>query len=199
MAKMVEIDEEDLRKSETLRNTIGTLMSDPETKLLLQQAVKKKFPNAVTPELDAATVAANAAAPLAKDFEAFKKEVTEQNAKREHDEKLRLLNANYDAGFDKLRRDGWTAEGIDGVKKIMEEKGILDHEIAAAYFEKQHPPQDLITPNGRTGAWNFMDGVGEEDADLKKLIETKGENIPLLDKMTRDALVEVRGQSQGRR
>ncbi len=77
----------------------------------------------------------------------------------------------------------------------MEDKGILDADIAAAYFEKQHPPQAPVTPGG-SGAWNFMDMPADGDADLKKLVETKGESEQLIQKMAIDALNDVRGASR---
>lgn len=193
---LIEVDEEEVRKARSLRDTVAAIWNDPTTKLEFQKVVKKKFPGAVTPELDAAAVVESQTGGVTKEVEELKKQIAADKAEREQQDKLRSLETNYAAGFDKLRRNGWTEEGIEGVKKIMEEKGILDHDIAAAYFEKQHPPQDLISPNGRTGAWNFMDDVREDESDLKKLIESKGENNALLDKMAREALTEVRGQSR---
>ena len=114
---------------------------------------------------------------------------------REKNEKLAEINSKIAAGKAQLRRDGWTEEGITGVEKIMEERGLLDPLDAAAIFEKQHPPQMPVTPSG-TGAWGFLDNVKDTEADLKKLIETRGESASLLDKMTHEALSEIRGPSR---
>ena len=75
----------------------------------------------------------------------------------------------------------------------MKEKGIVDPLIAAAYVEKMLPPQLPATPSGGT-SWNFIEGVQDGEADLKKLIESKGNYEPLIDKMAHEALSEVRGQ-----
>ena len=98
-----------------------------------------------------------------------------------------------EAGFAALRRDGYTQEGLAEVRKIMDEKGILDPAIAAAYFEKLHPPPTVVTPVGAIGAWNFTD-TPEGDSDVKKLLETQGRSEALSDKMAMAALADVRNQ-----
>lgn len=190
MAGTVEISEEDFLRTNKLRETVQTILSNPKAKLLVQEATRMVYPNAVTPELDQQKTQST----VAQDFEAFKKEIAEKEAKRDAEAKLHAFNQQHEAGFDKLRRErGFTDAGVAEIRKIMEEKGILDHEIAADHWEKQHPPQDITRPG--TGAWNFTQmAQGDEDADLKKLIESKGENGQLLDKMAHEALMDVRGQ-----
>jgi hypothetical protein len=79
----------------------------------------------------------------------------------------------------------------------MDAKGILDPEDAALIFERDNPPPPPAMPGG-SGPWNFMEPSPESGDDIKKLIESKGENGLLLDKMVREGLAEVRG-TQGRR
>ena len=88
-----------------------------------------------------------------------------------------------------------TAAGEESVRKLMEEKGITDPEIAWAYHQRLHPPQSPIQNSG-SGAWNFLEPPADDQVDLKRLIETKGESIPLIDKMARDALADIRGQQR---
>lgn len=196
MGRVVEVDEEQLLSDQKLRATVGRLMANPKAKLLIQEAAKVVDPTANTPELDAVRAAGEKLDPVSKELSELRKEMAEEKANREARERLQALNAQHEAGFSRLRQQGWTDKGIEEVRKIMEEKGILDHDIAAAYHEKLHPPQNLVTPNG-SGGWNFMDQVSADtDADLKKLIETKGDSIPLIDKMARDALTEHRNQSR---
>lgn len=192
MAGTVEISEEDFIRTNKLRETVQTILSNPKAKLLVQEATRMVYPNAVTPELDQHKTQST----VSQDFEAFKKEMAEKESKREAEDKLKAFNQQHEAGFDRLRRErGFTDAGVAEIRKIMEDKGILDHEIAADHWEKQHPPQDITKPG--TGAWNFTQMIqGEEASDISKLIESKGENGQLLDKMAHEALMDVRGQSR---
>jgi hypothetical protein len=116
---------------------------------------------------------------------------------------LTALQTQREEGFRELRRVGWTKDGIDAVQKLMDEKGILDVSIAAAYHEKMHPPQAPAMP-GSSGEWNFLSGVTADDGDkeLNEMIqayagkdENKAERIA--GGLAHKALTEVR--SQGRR
>lgn len=190
----VEIDEEEVRANRVLRGVVSKILSNPKAKLLVQQAQKMVDPGAVTPELDQQGAIAEPVAAMQKRLDDMEKELKTRDAEAEKNAKLASIGTNIEAGKAKLRREGWTDEGIAGVEKIMDEKGILDPEIAAAYFEKQHPPQNVAAPSG-TGAWNFLEQPTDGAADLKALIENKGEGL-VVDKLAREALNEVRGQSR---
>ena len=73
--------------------------------------------------------------------------------------------------------------------------------IAAAYIEKQNPPQPPAMPGG-TGSWNFLDIPAEDkDADNKRLITQtalKESSDSVTDKMARDALNEFRSATARR-
>lgn len=188
-----EIDEEDLRRHYALRDTVNTLLSDPKAKLLVQQAVKLKYPNAVTPELDAAIAQVRNANATQTELDKLRQEIATDKADRENAERLRKLNTDFEAGFDRLRTQrGYTDAGIAEVRKLMEENGTLNHEMAANHFDRLHPPQEPMRAG--SGAWGFMEPAADTGDDIKKLIETKGENPGLTDKMARDALSDVRGQ-----
>ena len=45
---------------------------------------------------------------------------------------------------------------------------LLDHEIAAAFIEKQNPPQEVMSPRA-FGGFNFVEQPKDEDAFLKAL------------------------------
>lgn len=195
MPKMVEVDEEQLLQSQRLRATVEKIMADPKARVLVEQAHKLVDANAKTPTLDAQKTANEPLEAIQKqvsDFIAAQTKASEDAATKR---KLDEIEAKKTSGLAQLRANGWTDEGIKGVEKIMEEQGILDPDIAAAYFEKLHPPQTPIKPGG-SGAWNFLDMPKEGDDDLKKLVETKGEHDGLLQKMAMDALAEVRGTSR---
>ena len=198
MAK-VEIDEAEFVRLQGLNNFAHKMLTDPEAGKLLEKAAKIVDPNTKTPRLDAAERAAAPVKSVQEEIAALRKEMTERDEKAQRDATLNALQAQRDEGISALRRQGWTDAGIKAVEAIMEQKGILDPLDAAAIHEKHHPPQNVAMP-GSSGGWNFMEGItaDDSDADLKKLIETKGEIDSVTDHIARKALNEVR-QSQPRR
>lgn len=193
---MPEISEEDLRANQQLRATVQQLLDHPVAGPQVEKALKLVIPNAATPRLDRLTASQEPVEAIRKEFEDFKAGQEKKDSEREKNEKLSALNAKIEEGKSILRREHrYTEDGIKAVEKIMEERGLLDPLDAAAIFEKQHPPQQIATPGGG-GAWNFVEQIHDGEADLKKLIETRGSNEMVADKMAREALSEVRGQSR---
>ena len=196
MAKMIEVDEEEFRKSETLRKTVAEWMKNPAARRKLLEANKAYDPKAEIPELDQPDPIEARVAPVMTEVEALKKQLRERDEKDAQDKALASLTNSIEKGFQKLRsEEQLTTAGEESVRKLMEEKGITDPEIAWAYHQRIHPPQSPIQNSG-SGAWNFLEPPADDQVDLKSLIETKGESIPLLDKMARDALADIRGQQR---
>lgn len=192
--KKVEISEHEFLQNQQLRQTVATLLSNPKAKLLVQKAQKLIDPNVATPELDAETAREALLKPLQDEIVALKTDVTKEREERANNAKLASIQAMQDAGWNALKKEKWTQAGIDGIKKVMEEKGILDPRDAAAVWLRDNPPPAPLNNSG-SGAWNFMDlPTDGNEEDLKKLIDSKGENMPLVDKMVRDALMDVRSQ-----
>ena len=195
MARVVEISEEDLLRHRQLAEVAGAINKHPQGKLLLQQATKLVYPNAKTPDLDAAVTDYNRGTAIDQKLAEMDQRWANEKAERDLTEKRNKIIADYENGFNDLRKSGYTDAGITEIKKIMEEKGILDHSIAAAYFDKVHPPQNITTPH--MGAWNFMGDAQDDDIELKKLMETaspRGLNEGVVDSLARNALSDVRGQ-----
>jgi hypothetical protein len=195
MPKLVEIDEEQLLRDQKLRAQVERLLANPDAALLIEKAAKLVDPNAKTPRLDQQKIVEEPVSKLEAKMDAFITAQNKANEEREAERKRAELQNQVATGLGRLRANGWTDDGVKGVEKLMEEKGILDVDIAAAYFEKQHPPQAPIKSGG-AGAWNFLDQAPEGDADLKKLVENRGQSEGLIDKMAMDALAEIRGQSR---
>lgn len=195
MPNLVEIDEEEVLRLRKLQQITAQIWSHPEARKLVQRAQKVVDPNAVTPDLDRDKPIDDRFEALAKELAEVKKTSAEKEAKADQDAKLAKLGNDFESGRRRLLSQGVTEEGIKGCEELMEQKGILDHEVGWAYFEKLHPPQSPVAPRG-SGAWNFLDAPDDSahGEDIKKLIETRGESELLTDKMTRQALAEVRGQ-----
>lgn len=175
-----------------MNQTLASVLAHPEAGKLAEKAVKMVNPNIKTPRLDQEAAAQAPVQDLQKQIADIQKQLADSAARAEQDKTLNALAETRSRGLAQLRREGWTDEGIAQVEKLMETKGILDPLDAAAIHEKHNPPPPPSNPTG-TGAWNFMESVADDsDADLKKLIEGKGQDEFLADQMARKALHETR-------
>lgn len=195
---VVEIDEAEFRRLSGLNNFASKILANPEAAALLEKAAKTVDPTVKTPRLDQQAAASAPLTEMQKKIDDLQKTITDNAAEAAKNRTLETLQSQRDRGISALRSQGYLDSGIEAVQKLMEEKGILDPLDAAAIYEKNHPPQVVNTPG--TGGWNFMDQVTDEsDADIKKLIETKGELDPHVDQMARKALNDIRQASGARR
>lgn len=199
MAK-VEIDEAEFVRLQGLNNFAHKMLTHPEAGKLVEQAAKIVDPSTKTPRLDAAEHQLAPVKAMQDELAAMRKHLEDRDAEVAHNQTLTALKSQRDNGIATLRSQGWTDAGIKAVEELMEQKGILDPLDAAAIHEKHHPPQNVAMP-GSTGGWNFMEGMqsDDSDADLKKLIETKGEVDSVADGIARKALHEVRQTMSARR
>ena len=191
----VEIDENELVQLRRLQGVAQKITANPEAKKLLEKAYKTVEPNAPTPTLDQEKLIQEPLNEATKRIQALEEQLKKDKEDGENRTKLAALQDQVEKGFAKLRSDGWQEDGIKKVDELMKEKGILDPLIAASWIEKNTPQPEPVTPSG-SGAWSFIDGVQDSEADLKKLIDTKGNSEPLTDKMARDALNEFRGSTR---
>lgn len=190
----VEIDEAEYLKMRQLGGVVHNIMKHPEARKFVERAHKLVDPNAATPTLDRDAAIVAPVSDLEKKFDAFVADTTKRENEREQNAKLNALKSQHAAGIAELRRTGWTEDGIKAVEKLMDEKGLLDPLDAAAIHEKAHPPSAVASPSG-VGGWNFAEGIAAEDP-LKKLLDTKGKNDLVVDKMASDVLNEFRQQMQ---
>lgn len=190
---MVEIDEEELRKNRQLAGVVEKILANPKGRALLQQAHKEVNPEAVVPELETRQMIENSLSEVKKTVDDFVKSQKEEREAHEKAAREASAKSRIDEGFARLRQQGVTEEGIKGVEELMEREGILNPEVAFSHFEKLHPPPPLSTPTNFSGAWNFLQTPTDGGEDIKQLIESRGENNAVLDKMISQGLNEVRG------
>ena len=190
----VEVDEVELLRLRKQDQTVQHIWGNPKARRKIQEAVKEADPNMRIPELEIEEAAKAPVMALEKTVADLQKQIADDKAEREKNDKLNALNTSVESGFGKLRKSGWTDDGLVEVKKLMEERGIIDPEIAAAYYEKQHPPQVPATPSG-VGAWNFGEVADDTDAYSKALMASKNaaENDSLVMREAGKALQEIRG------
>ena len=67
-----------------------------------------------------------------------------------------------------------------------------DHEIAAAAFEKLHPPQEPVRSAGGNRI-DIFDAANQTDVHMKALLENP-DNNQALDALINDTLKQVRGR-----
>jgi len=201
MAKIVELDEDEYNRMKALQGVAAKIVANPNARKMLEQAHKLVEPNAPTPLLDQEKAQLE---PL----NAIKTELTteiEKLRKEREDEKreatLASIAQRQQAGLAKLRREGYTDEGVAAVQKLMEDKGLLEVDDAVAIFEKANPPKTPSTPSGgMTGtAWGFADSTETTDKSIQDLIASKGQNESLVDRMASQALNEFRQSAGARR
>ncbi len=210
-----EIDESEFLASQATIKAVNEMLAHPEARSLLLHARKKANPSVVIPEIDAAAPIQNSvaafkaeiAAEMKADREARAAELkaerdareamaAERKAEKEAAAQAELVSkfhAEWDRQKGQLRADGWRDEGIAAIEKHAQERGIADLEIAAAHWEKLHPPAEPVTPNG-SGSWGFMDGAPDDDKFMKAMIESRGEDDAALNSEINAALKDFRGQ-----
>ena len=196
MSKLIEVDEDELLRLRRVNATVGKIAQHPEAVTLLEQAHRFVDPEAPTPALSRKKELEEPVNKVKAEFEAFKKEQAEKEAKRDHDAKITQLSTLRETGLAKLKRNGWTEDGIKAVEALMEEKGLLDPQDAADLYEKRNPPPLPATPTGGIGGWNFADmpsGDSQDDTFVKKLLDTQGKQDGVADHQAQLALQEMRG------
>lgn len=192
---LIQIEEAELLQQKNVIDTLNKMLGNPEARRKVLEARKITDPNVSIPELDAA-------APLNGALDEIKKTLAEERKAREtekseRDQQRRLdeFNATLDRQRDTLRRAGWTEEGLSEVQKHAAERGIPDLEVAAAHYEKLHPPADPVQPNG-SGSWGFFEEPPAEDTFMKSMLESHGNDERALNSEIQKALAETRGTAR---
>ena len=199
MNKRVEIDEAEFVRLSKLNNFAHSMLQNSDAAKLLEKAAKIVDPNIKTPRLDQESAISTPMQKLHDEMAAMRKQMEDERAAAAQSQTLNALRSQREEGIRALRQKGWMNEAIADVEKLMDEKGILDVEIAADHYAARHPPTNVSMP-GSAGGWGFMESLADDsDADLKKLIETKGEQDSVVNHIAHKALNEFRQQSQGRR
>lgn len=164
---LMEVEEEDFRISLAAKELLDRFAQHPATRTKLLRLVKELNPNASIPELDASD-------PLRQELETLKStftgtigELKDAIATKERSSSIEKLIESERA---KLRAAGWDKDGIDNVEKVMQDRNLVDYEVAAAFVESQLPkatPLDAFSNLDRS--WNISVPANEEDTSHKIL------------------------------
>jgi len=192
----VEIEEADLLANQQLAKAIQSMMANPDARKKLLEAQKIINPTAVTPKDYQDEVMAE----VAKEREArlaLEKKIEDDKKAEETDRKTKEFLASWESAKSRLRDKypDLNDKGIEEIENLAKTRGIPDLEAAGALFRELHPPATPEHPSGPSG-FNLFDAPQQDNIrdDMKKLMESGGENQQVLDKMIRETLADVRGQ-----
>lgn len=149
---MAEVDDAVLTRLKGAHALLDRLLRDPKTRREAEKLVKVHRPDFTTTD--------DVAAPYIEQISSLEKKLDEYITGEKH----RKQDTEADAAFERLRKTGYTDEGIDKIKNLMKERTIPDVEAAAALFDKLNPPASPAPPSGFEGsAWNIGDSKDESD------------------------------------
>ncbi len=189
---LIEIDDSELASHRQVTETMQKLLANPKTRNMILRAQKIANPDAVIPELDATEPLRGELEDVRSTLASLTETLAADRAEREKASKMQALEKQWNAGRSKLRNNGYTDEGLEAVEKFMEDKGLADHEIAAAAYERFNPPQEPV----RSISNNRFDVFGQEDrsSEHMKSLLADPESPTALDNIINDTLRSIRGR-----
>lgn len=184
-SETIEVSKADWDKAQAAFKLLDHLYTSPKVGLKFKHLLKEDDEKRTVPELD---IAEQFAAPIRNEIEALKKERAEEKAEREkekQEEKDRSELRSLTDQIDKVVKDrGLTDEGRAGLIKLMQERKVIDPEIAVEAYLAKLPKAKVSTPSP-----NFMPA----DMDLYGTHDGKDSPFkPFWDNSTRAFDNEVR-------
>jgi hypothetical protein len=161
----MEIDELQYKQLTQHQKFLADALSNPKARALLLKAQKELNPNTPIPEIDAKDAVLEEVNGVRSALEEIKKQMAEAEAKRAEAETTAKLAAQWSEGRRKASKSGYDGEALETLEKFMEEKGIADHEIAIAAFERFHPERAKPVASDA----NHFDFFNRTKADEDKL------------------------------
>lgn len=192
MPKMVEVDETELLNSRGVVATVQAMMRNPESRRRVLEAQKIVNPDAVIPELDAAKPYVAELKTIGESVSALNKRLDDEAAAREAEKRTNAFASAWEEQKANLRAQGYSDEGIAKIEEHAKTEGIPSLRAAAADFDRLHPPAAPVSPGGYN-TWDFFKAPADDDTDMKKLLESRGEDEGLIRNMVDKTLVDIRG------
>src|SRR5258708_13762610 len=149
------------------KQLLDALGKNPKTRTQMLQVMKELNPNLVIPEIDSTKPVLDALAKQNEEIAALRKHIADKDAEDTKKRSASAVDEEISRGRKRLRDSGWTKDGIDGVEKLMQERGLADYDAAAALFEKEHKQDEPIVPTnfGRdSGLFDPPEGNPWKDA-----------------------------------
>lgn len=195
----IEVDEEDFLRNEKLRKTVQAMMAKPSSAKLLKLAEKEIDPTVVHPELEVESMVNERVGKVEKSVTDAIAELRADREKEKSERNLERMQSSIEAGIANLRTtEGLTDEGEKALREMMTKKGIPDVDDAWAVFQRHNPPPPPAAPASGRMFDVISAARSGNDEFIKGMIEARGENQQLVDKVAWDAINEVRGAQQKR-
>lgn len=169
MGNPVEIDEVELVALRNAAKLLNTSLQGKGREQLLR-AIKMDNPTLPIPELDARAPVDEAMNGIRDDMKALRDQISAEKTAREDAENRAKLANQWNEGRSKANKMGYTGESLEALEKFMEEKGVADHEVAAAAFEKLHPQATPVVSQSGRFSNDFFSRKIEESDHLNKML-----------------------------
>lgn len=155
-----QIDDATAQAYENLRKLHDSLYEDPELGLSFKELIKKKFPKARIPEIDAAAPHVKRIDELAKSIGEIKELFTSSKKSWDTDREAEKVKGEF----------SFTDEGMDRVRKRAEDDKIPLRAAAALLI---HETPEPVKPSGLSTGWKMFSPSGDKaaDEDLQRLIK----------------------------
>lgn len=189
----VEIDENQLMTLQRNTQLLANALQSPKARDTLLRALKAGNPDLPIPEIDAKEPVLEELNKLREEMSAFKGEMTAAEAKREEEKQQSQLQAKWQKGRDLAQKNGYVGDGLEELEKFMEEKGVADHEIAIAAFERLHPPQKPV--ESTSGRFNLFEKPSEENKLLEDYLKQGANNEGMFEAAVDQELRKIRGMA----
>lgn len=127
------------------KKLLDALGNNPKTRAKALELIKEVLPNFSIPEVD---VPKHATALIDEKMKVVTEKL-EALEKKEKDAELSKSGKDIDdliaKGRKRLKEDGYSKEGVDGIEKLMQDRGLTDYEAAASLFDRLNPPDEPVT------------------------------------------------------
>lgn len=186
---MPELDENQYAEWQRHQQVLALIDKNPEAKKLIQKAVLIGAPEMAGTEPRIRDENEQFKGEITSKLDAFLDEQRKDREDRKADEAKRAMESDWLSGRRKLREQGYDDVGVEKIEEFMEKRGVADHEIAMAAYERENPPPPPIATGG--SRWNFFDQRDAGNLGLDALL--KGDDEGFLAQALPIALREGRG------
>lgn len=156
---MAEVSDSELAILRRAYGLLDSLYADKDVGHDFKHMLKKKYPQANVPEIDAAAPYVARLEGIEKRFDEYLQKQAEASA-----------DSNLGTAFARLKEAGYTDDGVEKIKQLMVDRKIPDPQVAAAYFDKTAPKPDAMRPGYKSSNFNFIEPEGENDESFKHLM-----------------------------
>ena len=168
-----ELDEAQYQELAQAHALLKSLYADQTVGFDFRKIVKKKYPSASIPELDAVVKTEALAGDFEKKFGELGETLSNKIDSFLNERKKERENEDVEKFAGRIKRivkdRGYTQEGEEGLLKTMKERGISNPEDAAIIFEAGQP-KAAPKPRHHTSRMNFVSPEGKDDESFKKLM-----------------------------